>query len=100
MIPRKERHDLRAVHASRPQEVVSSAAMTERQSSEVEKVLLFISDAQSRARRASELVERDGADAHIVEALREAQTELGDLHRRLMQGTYYAVPERAQQLAV
>jgi hypothetical protein len=74
--------------------------VTERQSSEVEKVLLFISDAQSRARRASELVERDGADAHIVEALRETQAELGDLHRRLMQGTYYAVPERAQQLAV
>jgi hypothetical protein len=84
----------------RPQEVVSSGVMTERQSSEVEKVLLFISDAQSRARRASELVERDGADAHIVEALREAQAELGDLHRRLMQGTYYAVPERAQQLSV
>ena len=56
--------------------------------------------AVARARRASELVERDGADAHIVEALREAQAELGDLHRRLMQGTYYAVPERAQQLAV
>jgi hypothetical protein len=74
--------------------------MTERQSSEVEKVLLFISDAQGRARRASELVERDGAGVHIVKALRETQAELGDLHRRLMQGIYYAVPERAQQLAV
>jgi hypothetical protein len=64
--------------------------------SEVEKVLLFISDAQERARRASERIEKDGAEAQIVAALRQAQAELGDLHRRLMQGTYYAVPEPAQ----
>ena len=74
--------------------------MTEAHSSEVEKVLLFISDAQERARRASERIEKDGADAHIVEALHEAQAELGDVHRRLMQGTYYAITESAQQLAV
>ena len=70
--------------------------MIEAHYSEVEKVLLFISDAQERARRASERIEKDGAEAHIVAAVRQAQAELGDLHRRLMQGTYYAVPEPAQ----
>lgn len=74
--------------------------MTEAHGSEVEKVLLFISDAQERARRACESIEKDGGEEHIVTALRDAQMELGTLHRRLMQGTYYAVPEPAQQIAV
>jgi hypothetical protein len=74
--------------------------VTEAHSSEVEKVLLFISDAQERARRARERIEKDDADPHVVEALRDTQTELGDLHRRLMQGTYYAVPDTAQKLAI
>lgn len=74
--------------------------MTESHSGEVEKVLLYISDAQERARRASDRIEKDDADAHIVAALRDAQRDLGDLHRRLMQGTYYAVPELTQKLAI
>lgn len=74
--------------------------MTESHSGEVEKVLLYISDAQERARRASDRIEKDGADAHIVEAVRQAQRDLGDLHRRLMQGTYYAVPDLTEKLAV
>ncbi len=74
--------------------------MVETQSREVERVLLFVSDAQERARRAAEQLRQDGADPHIVQAMLDAQSELGDLHRRLMQGTYYAVPEAAQQLAV
>ena len=77
-----------------------ASIVTEAHGSEVEKVLLFISDAQARARRAGESIEKDGGEEHIVAALREAQTELGTLHRRLMQGTYYAVPEPAQQIAV
>jgi hypothetical protein len=74
--------------------------VTEAQSSEVEKVLLFISDAQQRASRASERVAKDGADPKVVEALNEAETQLGDLHRRLMQATYYALHQPAQQLAL
>lgn len=76
------------------------AAMTERQSSEVEKVLLHLSDARTRARRAAELVEKDGAKPHVVEALRATERELANLHRALSQGTYYAVTDSSLQLAV
>jgi hypothetical protein len=74
--------------------------MTEAHSSEVERILLFVSDAQERARRGAERIAKEGAEPHIVDALRQAQSELGDLHRRLMQETYYATPSAAQRLAV
>jgi hypothetical protein len=74
--------------------------MTERQSSEVEKVLLYISDARTRARRAAESVAKDGADEHIVAALKDSEEQLAVLHRRLSQGTYYAVPGDSMKLAV
>lgn len=74
--------------------------MTEAESSEVEKVLLFISDAQERARRAADRIEKDEAEPHVVEALRVASDELSALHRRLMQGTYYAVPTVERQLTL
>jgi hypothetical protein len=85
---------------NRPQCGVSSATMTERQSSEVEKVLLHVSDARSRARRAAEACAKDGADAHVLAALRDAERELAALHRKLAQGTYYAVPDEPLKLAV
>jgi len=74
--------------------------MTERQSSEIEKVLLHISDARMRARRAAQAVQKDGAEAHVVEALLESERDLGELHRKLSQGTYYAVPASSFRLAV
>jgi hypothetical protein len=74
--------------------------MTERQSSEVEKVLLHISEARTRARRAAELVRKDGAEPHIVEALAAAEQQLAELHRTLSQGTYYAVRDSSLRLAV
>jgi hypothetical protein len=74
--------------------------MNEAHSSEVEKVLLFISDARARARRAADQVRADGADASVVQALEQAERALGDTHRRLAQGTYYAVPDEKIRLAV
>lgn len=74
--------------------------MTERQSSEIEKVLLHLSDARTRARRAAETVEKDGAEAHILAALKDTEQQLADLHRKLSQGTYYAVPDDTLKLAV
>lgn len=74
--------------------------MTELQSSEVERVLLHISDARSRARRAMEVCDRDGADAHILAALTDTEQQLAELHRRLSQRTYYAVPDKSLKLAV
>ena len=90
----------RVAPENRPERVVSSAVMTERQSSEVEKVLLHIGDARSRARRAAEACAQDGADAHIVAALTDAELQLAELHRKLSQGTYYAVPDKSLKLAV
>jgi hypothetical protein len=59
--------------------------------SEIERVLLYVSDARERAERAAEQLERDGAEAHLVEALQEAERELEALGRTLMQRTYFAV---------
>jgi hypothetical protein len=61
--------------------------------SEIEKTLLFISEARERASRAAKELDRDSADEHLVEALESAQEELLTLHRRLMQRTYFAVPK-------
>lgn len=67
---------------------------------EVEKVLLYLSDARTRAQKAGENVANDGADAHVVEALRETERQLGELHRKLSQGTYYAEPGSSPNRAV
>jgi hypothetical protein len=74
--------------------------MTEAHSSEVERVLLFVSDAQERARRTADQIESDGGPEHVVEALRATQRDLESVRRQLMQGTFYAVPETVQQLAL
>jgi hypothetical protein len=41
----------------------------------------------------AEAIERDGAEPHLVAALPEAERDLAELHRRLMHGTYWAVPK-------
>jgi hypothetical protein len=74
--------------------------MTERQSSEVEKVLLHLSDARLRAHRAAETCAKEAAEPHIVAALIDAEQQLAELHRKLSQGTYYAVPGEPLKLAV
>jgi hypothetical protein len=79
---------------------VPLSAMTETHSNEVERVLLFISDAQERARRTAARLESEGAPEHVVGALRTAQEELEDARRRLMQGTFYAVSDGASQLTL
>jgi hypothetical protein len=74
--------------------------MTERESREVEKILLHISDARSRARSAADALEKEGGARHVVDALRAGEQELADLHRALSQSTYYAVPDDGLRLAV
>lgn len=65
---------------------------------EIERTLLFVSEARERAERAARTLERTDADPHLVSALEEAERELLALHRRLMQATYFAVP--SEQLAL
>jgi len=74
--------------------------MTENESREVEKVLLHISDARTWTRITADVLEKEGAAAHVVEALRSGEQQLAGLHRTLAQGTYYAVPEDGMRLAV
>ena len=67
------------------------ARVNEAHFAEVEKTLLFVSEARQRAERAAKGLGKDGADEHLVEALEEAEQELAAIHRRLMQSTYFAV---------
>ena len=59
---------------------------------EVEKTLLYISEARERAGRAGATLNAAGAEPHLVTALLEAERILGGEHRRLMQRTFFAVP--------
>lgn len=72
--------------------------MNEAHFSEIEKTLLYISEARERAERAMRTLEKDGAEAHLVEALRSADAELAALHKRLLQQTYFAVPKEQLSL--
>lgn len=74
--------------------------MTEAHSGEVEKVLLHIGDARDRARAAAERMAKQDAEDHVVKALREAEQSLSEIHRRLTQQTFYAVPDAGLKLAV
>lgn len=74
--------------------------MTERESKEVAKVLLHISDARLRTGKAADDLAREGAAEHVVAALRTSEATLADLHRKLSQGTYYAVQDDSLRLAV
>ena len=72
--------------------------MNEAHFAEIEKTLLYISDARERAERAVRALAKDEAEAHLVHALEDTERELAELHRRLMQATYFAVPR--EQLAL
>jgi hypothetical protein len=67
--------------------------MNEAHFREIEKTLLFISEARKRAERAAANIESDGAEPHLVAALRQAERDLEELGRFLMQQTYFAVPD-------
>lgn len=71
--------------------------------SEIEKVLLYITDARERTARAADELAKNNAEPHLVASLETAESELKELHRRLMQSTYFAVvesPATQDQLAV
>jgi septation ring formation regulator EzrA len=60
---------------------------------EIEKVLLYVSEARERAERTLRSLEKQDAEPHLVEALEEAERELEAVGRTLMQRTYFAVPK-------
>lgn len=67
--------------------------------SEIEKVLLYISEARERAEKAHRALERTGAEQHLVSALEQTEATMKAEHRRLMQSTYFAVPDKDQLFA-
>ena len=67
--------------------------MNEAHFAEIEKVLLYVSDARERAERTAKALEKDGAEAHLIAAVRAGEGDLAALHKRLLQQTYFAVPK-------
>jgi septation ring formation regulator EzrA len=60
---------------------------------EVEKTLLYVSEARQRCERTLGTLRKEGADQHLLDALERAEADLAATHRRLMQETLFAVPE-------
>jgi len=65
--------------------------MNEAHFGEIEKVLLYVSEARERAERARRELTKTGAEPHLVAALQASEAALLAEHRRLMQSTFYAV---------
>ena len=60
---------------------------------EIEKTLLYVSEARQRAEKTAKELRRSDAEPHLVEALEAAERELEKVGRHLMQQTYFAVPK-------
>jgi hypothetical protein len=60
---------------------------------EIEKVLLYVSEARERAGRALRALEKNEAEQHLLDALEQTDRELAAVGRSLMQRTYFAVPK-------
>ncbi len=73
--------------------------MNESHFSEIERVLLHVSEAAGRAGRAASELDRAAAEPHLVAALEQAKAELDATYRSLTQGTYFAVTDQ-ERLAV
>jgi CO/xanthine dehydrogenase FAD-binding subunit len=65
---------------------------------QIDVAMLYIEEARSRAERAADALRSSNADPHLVEALERAEEELGDVARRLRQGTFFAVPKEQLSL--
>ena len=72
--------------------------MVEAHFADIEKTLLYISEARQRAEKAAKELRRDEAESHLIAALEEAERELEALGRKLMQQTYFAVPKEQLSL--
>ena len=65
----------------------------EQQFNEIEKTMFDLSGACRRARKTITALEKAKAPEHLIEAMRTTLAEREASHKRLMQGTYWAVPE-------
>lgn len=60
---------------------------------EVDVALLYIEDARRRIEKAAAELRAGGAEDFLVEAMEQAHEELSATAKRLIQGTFYAVPK-------
>jgi hypothetical protein len=74
------------------------AGVNEAHFREIDRTLLFVSEARKRAEKTAKQLRREGAEPHLVEALEQADCELEAVSRRLMQQTYWAVPKEQLSL--
>lgn len=65
--------------------------MNENHFGEIERVLLCLEHAKTRAGKAAKALAKDKAHPHLVQALESAEARMGDTYLHLMQGTYYHV---------
>jgi hypothetical protein len=72
---------------------VNAQAQDEQHYGEVDVVLLYIEDARRRAERAAKALREGGAEDFLVEALEQTQDELSGTSKKLIQGTFFAVPK-------
>jgi hypothetical protein len=71
--------------------------MNEDHFDEIERTLLYISEARERAQRARKALEKDGAEPHLVAAVKVTEDAMRAEHRRLLQTTFYARPSESQE---
>lgn len=72
---------------------MNATALDEKHYGEVDVVLLYIEDARRRAERAAAELRAGGAEDFLVESMEQVQEELSRSAKRLIQGTFYAVPK-------
>lgn len=65
---------------------------------EVEKTLLYISEARQRSEKAVRELEQGGGEEHLIDALRDGAEALSAIHRQLMQSTFFAVSKTQESL--
>jgi hypothetical protein len=65
--------------------------VTEKELSEIERVLLYVGDARARAERAAAALGRAGAPVAAVSALNDTAARMADAYRTLTQRAYYGV---------
>lgn len=63
--------------------------MTERDLAEIERVLLYVGDARTRAERGAAALARQGAPEAVILALNDTAARMADAYRVLTQQTYY-----------
>lgn len=72
---------------------MNDAARDEKHYGEVDVVLLSIEDARRRAARAAAELRAGGAEDFLLEAMEQVQEDLSKAAKRLIQGTFFAVPK-------